>query len=104
MESTLVQGKISALITIKKIGKKEYSEILVTGSREDLHGSLKLAIENYFGVRKFSGELFCGQKHFDRNIYLGLYAENYEPFSVKYWKVGRFGDSLLVRLQQATRH
>ena len=26
------------------------------------------------------------------------------PFPVKYWEVGRLGDSLLVRLQQATRH
>ena len=43
-------------------------------------------------------------KKFGSDLHLGLYAENYEPFPVKYWKVGRFGDSLLVRLQQATRH
>ena len=43
-------------------------------------------------------------KHFGSDLYLGLYAENYEPFSVKYWEVGRFVDSLLERLQQATRH
>ena len=49
-------------------------------------------------------QLFCGQKNFGRDLYLGLYAENYEHFSVKYREVGRFGDSLLVRLQQATRH
>ena len=53
---------------------------------------------------EFSGKLFCGQKKFGRDLYLGLYAENYEPFSVKYCEVARFGDSLLVRLQRATRH
>ena len=60
----------------------------MTGSCEDLHGSLKLAISNYFGS----------------DLYLGLYAGNYEPFFVKYWEVGHFGDSRLVRLQQVTRH
>ena len=54
MESTLVYKEKSALkITIKKIGKKEYSEILVTGSREDIHGILRLAIRSYFGFRNF---------------------------------------------------
>ena len=43
---------------IKKIGKKEYSEILVTGSREDLYGSVELAIRNYFGVRNFLANYF----------------------------------------------
>ena len=53
-----IQGKISALITIKKIGKKEYSEILVTESRE----SLKLAIRNYFGVRNILANYFLDKK------------------------------------------
>ena len=53
-----VQGKISALITIKKIRKKEYSEILVTGSRE----RLKLAIRSYFGVRNFLANYFVDKK------------------------------------------
>ena len=75
----------------------------MTGSREDLHGSLRLAIRNYFVVRNFLANYFW-TKHFGSNLYLGFYVENYEPFSVKYWEVGRFGDSLLVRLQQATRH
>ena len=43
-------------------------------------------------------------KHFGSDLYLGLNAENYKLFSVKYWEVGRFVDSLLERLQQATRH
>ena len=77
----------------------------MTGSREDLHGSLKLAIRNYFGVRNFLANYSLDKlKHFGSVLYLGLYAENYELFSVKYWEVGRFVDSLLVRLQQATRH
>ena len=75
----------------------------MTGSREDLYGSLKLAITNYFGVRNVLAKNVW-TKHFGSDLYLGLYAENYEPFSVKYWEVGRFEDSLLVRLQQATRH
>ena len=75
----------------------------MTGSREDLHGSLKLAIKNYFGVRNFLANFFWTD-HFGSDFNLGLYAGNYEPSSVKYWDVGRFGDSLLVRLQQATRH
>ena len=53
-----IQTKISALITIKNIGEKEYSEILVTESREELHGSLKFAIRNYFGVRIFLANYF----------------------------------------------
>ena len=69
----------------------------MTGSREDLHGSLKFVLEIFWRTISWT-------KHFGSDLYLGLYAENYEPFSVKYWEVGRFGDSLLVRLQQATRH
>ena len=72
----------------------------MTGS----HERLKLAIRNYFGVRNFLANYFVDKKNFGRDLYLGLYAENYEPFSVKYWEVGRFEVSLLVRLQQATRH
>ena len=71
----------------------------MTGSREDLHGSLKLAIGNYQWLEMFWRTMF-----WTKRCDLGLYAENYEPFSVKYWEVGRFGDSPLVRLQQATRH
>ena len=54
-----IQGKISASITIKKIGKKEYSEILVTGSRE----RFKSAIRNYFGVRNFLANYFVDKKN-----------------------------------------
>ena len=34
----------------------------MTGGREDLHGSLKLAIENYFGVRNFLANYFVDKK------------------------------------------
>ena len=30
----------------------------MTGGREDLHGSVKLAIRNYFGVKKFLANYF----------------------------------------------
>ena len=50
----------------------------MTGSREDLHGSLKLAITNYFRVRNFLANYFLA-KHFGSDFYPGLYAENYEP-------------------------
>ena len=73
----------------------------MTGSREDLNGIFKLAIRNYQWLEFFWRTIFW-TKHFGND--LGLYAENYEPFSVKYWEVGRFGDSPLVSLQQATRH
>ena len=53
-----IQEKLSALITIKKIGKKDHSEILVTGS----HERLKLAIRNYFGVRNFLANYFVDKK------------------------------------------
>ena len=66
----------------------------MTGSREDLHGSLKLAIRNYRWLEIFWRTIFWAKR-----CDLGLYAENYQPFSVKYWEVGRFGDSPLVRLQ-----
>ena len=55
----------------------------MTGSREDLYGSLKLAITNYFGVRNVLAKNFW-TKHFGCDLYLGLDAEDYEPFSVKY--------------------
>ena len=58
----------------------------MTGIREDLHGSLKLAIRNYFSVRNFLANFFL-TKHFGSDLYLGLYVDNYEPFSVKYWEV-----------------
>ena len=34
----------------------------MTGSRKDLHASLKLAIENYFGVRNFLANYFVDKK------------------------------------------
>ena len=42
----------------------------------------------------FSVNCHIVTKKFAKDRYLELYAENYEPFSVKYWKVGPFGDSL----------
>ena len=98
-----MQGKSSALITTKDWEERVLGDIS-DGEPRRSSWEFEIGDRELFWCKKFSGELFCGQKNFGRDLYLGLYAENYEPFSVMYWEVGRFGDSLLVCLQQATRH